>query len=194
MSLRRRIALSVGITAGAVGVGLALQPGLLGGLSVGEAGVLALGVAALLYALLPLALQHETHRRQAPPFEPGPVYEGEPPGGDLDRLFAKADGSRARSIDDRYRLRRRLETSAVRAVQKRDDCSEAAASEALEAGTWTDDPVAAQYFSDRDGDVAAGLPPGRRVRFHLAAGSPGVRAARRVADEITAMTRTEGRS
>jgi hypothetical protein len=167
------------------------QPGLLGGLSVGETSVLAVGVVALFYALLPLGLQRGSHRRQAPSKNPEEVPAGSVPGDDVDRLFAGAEGSSVHHVDRRNELRRRLEESAVRAIRKRDDCSLAAAQEAIEEGTWTDDPIAASYFADPMSDVTNRLPMGRRLRFHLSGGSPEVRAARRVADEIADITETE---
>lgn len=191
MSLRRRLALSGGVVAAGVGLVLAFQPGLLAGLTLGESAILVVGSLALFYALLPLGIQRGSHRRQAPSPEPEAVPAGEPPGEDLDRLFEAARGDTVHDVERRTRLRRRIEAFAVMAVRKRDDCSEAAAREAIEAGTWTDDPVAAAYLADRDADVATGLPLAERLRFLMSGASPEVRAARRTADEVAAITAPE---
>lgn len=193
MSLRRRVALAGGVVAAGAGLLAALRPGLVAGLSLGQSGILVVGALALLYALLPLALQRGSHRRQAPSPEPESVPTGDPPGDDLERLFAAASRDTIHNVDRRNELRRRIEAAAIRAVRKRDDCSVAAAREAVESGTWTDDPVAATYLADPDGDVAHELPVGRRIRFHLAGSSPEVRAARRAADVIAAITEPEDR-
>jgi len=192
VSRRRRAALAVGTTAAGVGLALVVRPGLAGGLGVGETAVLVLGALALAYAVLPVGQWRGTRRRAAPGDEPEVVPACDPPGDDVDRLFAAVDRGAIAELEARAKLRRRLEHSAARAVARRDDCSRDAAREALAAGTWTDDPVAAAYFAERQGDVAAALPAGRRLRFHLAPGSPRARAARRVVDEITAITETGG--
>jgi hypothetical protein len=191
VSLRRRLVLAGGVAMAGLGLVLVRQPGLLGGLSVGQTAVLTVGVVALFYALLPLGLRRGSHRRQAPSKNPGAVPDGSVPGEQFDRLFAAAEGSTVHHVDRRNELRRRLEESALRAVRRRDDCSLPAAQEAIDEGTWTDDPIAASYLANPEGDVAERLPMGRRLRFHLSGSSPEIRAARRVADEIAAITATE---
>ncbi|MFB6256734.1 MAG: hypothetical protein ABEH58_08450, partial [Haloplanus sp.] len=78
---------------------------------------------------------------------PADVEDGVPtpvPGDDVDELLGAA--ARAPLPDEEARLRRRLREVAVAAVARRDGVSRTAAAERVEAGTWTEDPVAAAFL------------------------------------------------
>ena len=192
MSLRNRLALSGGVAAAIFGIALAVAPGLLAGLSLGETAVTLLGGVALVYAAIPLYGRRNTERRQAPTPDPEQVPTVAPPGEDVDRLLAVAGSTTPHSADRRHRLRKRLEEAAVAAVRRREDCGVDEARRQLAEGTWTDDPVAAAYFTDGPVRIDdADLPLRRRLRLRLSKGTRRARAARRVADEVAALTGPE---
>lgn len=187
MTVRRRLALGGGVLAAALGLAGAVDPTLLAGASVGDWALPLLGASALLYAAVPLYQRHagDDHRASVPAPEP-PSSPG-PPGAELDRLLSGAATVGRGSVRRRRRLKRRLRTVAVDAVRRRENCSLEAAREALERGEWTDDPVAASYFTDGPVDLS-GVSPARKVRLRF---SPRARrrfGARRVAAAVLATT------
>lgn len=192
MSLRGRLALGGGVAAAVLGLALAVDPALVPGLSPNEALVVVLGAVALLYAGIPLHRRRATERRQAAGPDPETETALEPPGEEYDRLLAAAGSTNPHTANRRHRLRRQLLEAAVAAVRRREDCSAEAAREMLAGGTWTNDPLAASYFTRGPIEVAdADLPLPLRVRLRLSPGTRRAVAARRVADEVAALTEPE---
>lgn len=186
MTGRNRVALVGGVVAGVAGIALAAAPSLLA-LPVGEAAVGLLGVVALVYALMPLADRRGSERRQADAPTPEEVPTVDAPGDDVDRLLAVAGTTGPRTADRRHRLRERLTRAAVRSIRRHEDCSVETARETLATGEWTDDPVAASYFTDGPVATPGDLPVADRVRLRLSKRARRTHAARRAADAVAAV-------
>lgn len=187
MSVRRRLALGGGVAAAAVGLALAVQPSLLGGAGPDEWAVNVLGAVALLYAGI-LVYARRTGELETAAV-PDPETPTTPPsaGDEMDALLAAAASTRLRATDRRHRLRRRLEQATTAALCRREDCDTETAREMLAEGAWTDDPVAASYFTDGPLEVAD-VPLSARFRLRLSTPSRRAYAVRRVADEMAALT------
>lgn len=193
MSVRRRLALAGGVATAALGLALAVAPGLAAGHSVDEAVVVVVGVLALLYAGLPAYRRRVAERRQTGGPEPETSATPDPPGAELDRLLAAAGSTSPRTADRRHRLRRRLFEAATDAVRRREDCDLETARRMLAEGSWTDDPIAASYFAEGRIEVAgADLSLARRLQLRVSASARRAHAARRVADAVASLTGPEG--
>ncbi|PSQ15664.1 hypothetical protein BRD00_13460 [Halobacteriales archaeon QS_8_69_26] len=83
-------------------------------------------------------------------------------------------------VRTRRRVRSRLEDAAVATITRKYGCTEAEAWEALESGTWTDDPYAAAFFTGR----LEGVGLVERVRVQFAAGGRFERRAVSAAEAI----------
>ncbi|WP_267640574.1 DUF7269 family protein [Haloarchaeobius amylolyticus] len=111
------------------------------------------------------------------------------PGAAMDALLDDVTAAgRRRGDDAREEVAARLEAVAVDVLVARYDCTAATAREWLATGEWTDDPVAAAFFTD-------GLRPSYSLGDHLRTvrtGDPPLRRrARRALAELTAIE--EGR-
>lgn len=188
---RRPVAMALGVAVAAVGLAAVVQPSLLGRLPAADPLVGVLGLVALAFALATAGGSRRVQRRQAPDPEPEALPTVAPPGDDLDRLLAAADSGGARGDDRRHRLRRQLRDAAVRAVQRREGCDVETARAAVEEGTWTDDPVAASYFTDGPVEVPEGGGLTDRLRYRVSEGERRALAARRVAEVVADMTEVE---
>lgn len=188
MSVVRRVAMAAGLLVGGIGVTLALRPDLAGRPSVGRVAVTVLGGGSLAWAGYVLVDRFRNEQRWLTPPEPESFPSRPVPGDDLDELLARPAGSRQRRLRNQRRRRRRLEAAAVAAVARRDGCSTDAARERLEDGTWTDDPLAASYFTS-EGLAAAeeDLSPVQRARALSSSGYASLLAARRVVTVIAEM-------
>lgn len=96
------------------------------------------------------------------------------PGGDVDRELSFSGGWRGRRGSSTVRVR--IREAAVRTLVLRDNCTEAEAEARIDVGTWTDDPVAAQYLG-----ADASVPLRTRLRLAVRGNDPAVRATRAVA-------------
>lgn len=189
MSRRRRVALGGGILAAATGLALAVRPSLIAHPDPGEWAVSVLGAVALLYAGVPLyrRWKHEPVEPSGP--DPETPVRFPTPGKEVDDMLAVAASIDPYTADRRRRLRRRLRDAAVDAVEQREGCDAETAREMVAAGTWTDDPIAASYLTDGPVTVAdADEPLPKRFRLRLSAPSRRAYAARRLADEVAALT------
>ena len=179
---RRQLALVAGLLALAVGVAVAVSPGLLG-LDVDRALVTALGVMILL-----LAIRQATARRGVDLEEavtPTPEYRvpTPPPGEDLrDSLGGFFSTGRL----PYNQAVRGLRAAAVEVLVQYEGVSEAEAERRVEAGTWTDDGYAAAYL----GDEAAPDPPSPGLLRRVVAG--GVPKHRKVRHTVSAIAERAG--
>lgn len=193
MKVGRTLALALGTAAALAGVLFVVQPALVAGLDVGRALLLALSVVAVLYGLRELGSRYRSERRLAASPHPEVVPGRPTPGDDFDDLLAAARRPRRRGSSARRRVRRRLEAAAVAAVRRRHGWDRETARRRLEDGTWTDDPVAATYFADREADVRLDdAPLTDRVRMRLFPGSRSGYQARRVAAVVAELAGVEG--
>lgn len=97
------------------------------------------GVQGLRYALG----RRNVDYRSTDTGDPELRYRVPTPGDDVDRRLGGAGGWRRAGASN---LRTRLREAAVESLVLHDNCSPEAAEEHVEAGTWTDDPVAARYL------------------------------------------------
>ena len=173
---RRLLALVAGLLALALGVAVAVSPGLLG-LDVDRALVTALGVVTLVLAVRQVTVRRGTDLDEA--VTPDPEYRvpTPPPGEDLrDSLggfFAAGRLPYNQAVQG-------LRAAAVEVLVQYEGLSEAEAERRVEAGTWTDDGYAAAYLGGEDAPdppspgllrlvVAGGVPKHRTVRHAVSA-------------------------
>lgn len=189
MSTRRRVALWGGFLAAAVGLALAVQPSLLAESDPGQWTVYLLGAIAMLYAGVPVYRRRKREHRVVAGPDPEAPAVPPPPGDEVDDMLAVAGSIDPRTADDRRRLRRRLRDAALASIRRREGCDADAAREMVEAGTWTDDPIAASYLSSGPVTISgAGLGLPERLRLRLSGPARRAYAAHRVADEVAALT------
>lgn len=174
----RRLLLAAGVVAVVLGLALVAVPGLAGGVAVSRILVYVIGVIALLVALARIQRRRKSERTQTTTPEPETPTGLPRPGSDVDtrirNLRRLTGGGRVES--ERQELDARLEELAVRVVARREDLTREEARSRLVDGSWTDDPLAAAYFSE---DVELT----RRQRFRLSVGTgsaAGVYAARAI--------------
>jgi hypothetical protein len=166
-----RLATAVGVVSvllGFAGLAGVVVPGL----NATYAFVLAVGVLAAV-----LGLRYALARRGTDQFatsfgDPESRYRVAAPGDDVDESMA-APGEWGRGGSP---VRPRIRDAVVRTLTLRENCSVEAAEERIEAGTWTDDPIAARYLG---ADVPVSL--STRLRFLVRDRSRSARAARTIA-------------
>lgn len=147
-----RVALAtVGVVVAAAGLAMVVNPALAGAVPSSEQAIQLLGLLALLQGGRVLWHRYRSERRagsvEQPPESPA---VGSSPGADFDQLAAAAgEVSTGRTLRSRRnRLRRRLRRAIVAGLEHSEALDRAEAVEAIEAGTWTDDPEAAALFTD----------------------------------------------
>jgi hypothetical protein len=100
------------------------------------------------FAALAVQRRREAERQQAPPGSPEDRRSLPRPGADIEREIAIGHLSpETYPTSPRLGERRELRPVAVDVLTRARNCSPAAAEEMLDAGTWTDDPCAAAFFS-----------------------------------------------
>jgi hypothetical protein len=107
----------------------------------------ALGVVALLVLVGMVARRATSRVDQAEPPDPETVPDAPRPGSEFDALLegrpALHPRRRAETVE---RVRERLREAAVVAQMRREGCTRAVAEDRVDAGEWTDDPVAAAFL------------------------------------------------
>jgi len=73
-----------------------------------------------------------------------------PPGDEVDEQLYEMIELQHGMTENRERIEERLEAAAIRLIRQRDDCSRIEAQVQLQEGTWTDNEVATNFFSDED--------------------------------------------
>lgn len=165
----RRLLFAAGILAGIFGLVLVFAPGMAAGVGVSDILVYLLGALALLLALGRIRRRRNAERREARLPDPESPVGLPAPGADVDErlrnLRRLTQHSRIQS--ERQDLDTRLEELAKRVIARREDISREAAENRLREGTWTDDRLAAAYFSE-----SVEVPLGERLRLSIRTGSP----------------------
>lgn len=185
MSALRRLLASVGVGLAGLGVLLVAFPRVAGLLPLPRLAIVVLGIAALVEAVRSLRTRRRTTLEMTELPEPELRYEADRPGDTFDERVASLGKRRSRGWagTEHERLRRRLRASAVEAASHRWRLPTTEARDAVETGTWTDDPAAAAFL----GGPEAPVPPWRlRVRATLSGSSFGF-YANRTADAIVAL-------
>ena len=148
--------------------------------------VVPLGLGAAFVVLVALATRSIRGVDQATPPDPERLPTAEAPGADVDRLVTGGLRAAPAALRRRDRLHARLREAAIRRVMRTEHCSRDAARRRLEAGTWTDDPIAAAFVASEAADrLSARAYLAALRRFEL----PLQRRARRTA---RAIERAEG--
>ncbi|WP_372480321.1 DUF58 domain-containing protein [Halomicrobium sp. HM KBTZ05] len=161
---RGRLLAAVGLVAFAVGVGALVAPGVFG-LGIQRYAVVVIGLLAVAAALRVVQGRRHAPRRRAETAMPEAVPAVPSPGEELDAVLAAFDPTRYGTADRRRKQLRRVATEVL--TRYRGD-SEATAREAIERGTWTDDPVAAGFLADE----RSRPPLTDRLRTRLGGASP----------------------
>lgn len=183
-AVRRSVGL-LGIAALAVGVGTVVVPGLAARLDVGTVVendylfVVPLGIAGALVVLGALASRTIRGVDQASPPDPERVPTADTPGAEFDRLVGGGLLAAPAALRRRETLHDRLREAALRTVMRAEQCSRADARRQIDAGSWTDDPVAAAFLAEGpDGGVVTAREAAETL---LTAELPVQRRARRTA-------------
>lgn len=186
----RRLSLAVAVAAAVLGLALAFVPGLRAVASAPENLPAVLGGAAVLAGLFRAWqwLRHEPRETTLPERERRrPVAV---PGSDFDEALAGVPPVGATAGDrSAVRIREQLRDAAVAALVQYRGLSEDEATERLEEGTWTDDPLAADFFASLDG---TGNSVAESVAGSLWGEGPFRRRARRAAAEIARVASVGG--
>lgn len=171
--------------------------GLAARLSTSEAVLLPIGALALIQAYRVVRGRMRTTIALAETGDPETEQTLAVPGDDFDEIIDRIHrGSRTpfdpvaahprmrtHVVRNRDRLNQRLETAAIATISNKWGCSEARAREAIQAGSWTDDPHAAAFFTGEIEDI--GFP--RRIVNAIAAEGRYQRRANRAAAAIATL-------
>lgn len=188
--MKRALAAVVGVLAVGVGVATMVHPGVASEFSVDRTMVFGVGVLALVQSYRVVRDRRNTPVSAAETPDPETEQDLPAPGEDFDELLSRVRwryaGRRRRNPGERAtrRVRNRLERAAVSTITRKWGCTPEQAREALREGAWTDDPVAAAYFT---GELH-GVGLGRRIRLALAAETREQRRAARAAEAIAALS------
>jgi hypothetical protein len=89
--------------------------------------------------------------------DPEERYAAPPPGREFDESLTRTSGRTLRAVNGRRELRRRVHAAAVTTLAATAGVPEAEAARRIEAGTWTDDPVAARFLANGSVPLSASL-------------------------------------
>lgn len=170
----------LGVILGIVGVVGVLAPGTVAGIPGGSLALAFVGVAILLQGIRVVDIRRRNRPDELETPDAEVQMELPTPGDDVDSDLRFLETERRYDRERRRRIRDRLYAAAVEAVERRRGCSTEEAKQAVEAGRWTDDPVAASFFSR----VETGGTLTDEIRYALRNESSFGRRARRAADAI----------
>lgn len=140
---RVRIRTLLGVLAVGLGVAALADVGLVGAFHTGEILVPAVGLVAVVVGAFYALGRRRTTRDATNVDPPEPRYRSAVPGADVDATLRGRHGAGL----DAAAVRERLEATVVEALVVREGYDRSAARAAVEEGTWTDDPVAAEYLA-----------------------------------------------
>lgn len=188
MSGPRRFALVVGVVLVLGGLAVVVVPGLAAELGPSSALVTLVGVLALLAGVAGVrnGLAADADRADLP--EPERRTATTVPGADIDTKLGSLS-MRTQYIRAGHTLRRRIRSVAMD-VLTGEGYTEAEAATALDEGTWTDDPYAAMFFTDRGAD----LPLSARVRDAFGRESSVQKQTRHAIDALAGRLDATGRA
>jgi len=148
VTLGRRVATAVGVLAVATGFGVAALPGLAP--AVTETTLAAIAVAAVAFVAGLHAASVRARRSARAPFRPGEwATPTPPPESDLVAALDDITGVPG-PVETQARATVYVEVRALatETLERVEGCSPASARRRLNTGEWTDDPVAAAFFTD----------------------------------------------
>ena len=146
--MNRSYLAGLGVVVAVCGIGLLLLPGLAASLATGLSVLYAMALVSFLYGLSVADDRARAEIEGHDVAERETAQELPAPGAEFREEMALV---RARSSFDSQQLHQSitedLEGIAVQVLTRREGCSEYEARELLERGAWTDDPIAAEFFS-----------------------------------------------
>lgn len=134
--------------------------------------------------------RRHTEFRATETADPELRYHVPVPGDDHDETLSIASGWGYRARNRQHSIRDDLRRVAAETIAIRESCSLEEAVERVEAGTWTDDPVAAAFLGDR----LAKPPLRHRLRATLSRQPSFVYRVRRTVAAVAALQRVDGES
>ncbi|WP_256391306.1 DUF7269 family protein [Natronoarchaeum rubrum] len=178
MTATSRVLTGVGVLLAVAGLTVFLVPSLGGAAAAGRFYVGAVGALAVLQGGRYARDAWRSPLVGADTGDPELVSGVPTPGDDFDEALAAT--FEVHSLEGRKEVEARLDPVARAVLERRRDLSAAEAERRLDAGDWTDDPVAAAFFSDAAGDR---IPFLTRLRIRWGGKSSyGVRAERAAAE------------
>lgn len=182
----RRALTALGVVVAVIGLFAFVDPTLAGAIFANEFYVSVIGLIALLQAG---RVVRDARRSPVDYAETGDpeLVEGVPtPGDGFDEALESTHD--VHSFQGMGEVEDRLEQIGPAVLERRLDCSPAEANERLEAGSWTDDPLAAAFFSDEASDR---IPLLTRLRIRWSKRSSFAVRAERAASELERVWRDE---
>lgn len=161
----RRFTTAAGILALALGALAVVDHGIAALVPLDAALVSPVGVLVLVVGVYAAQQWRSAEVTTAEPPTPETATEYPVPGEEIDELLATIDGNYLRTYQERRRVTQRVTALAVAVLADRGGWTETDARDALEAGSWTDDPHAAAYFAGR-------YPEWAPLRFRLRERAP----------------------
>lgn len=191
MGVKRELLTGLGLVVALAGFLTIFEPRLARALATSRGMLLAVAALAAIQGYRVARDRRRTALQVAETGDPETEQDLAVPGDDFDDLLARVRrlhspygrtiGNRRDSfVQHRRRIKRRLESAAVATITRKFGCTEAAAREAIEAGTWTEDPYAAAFFTGR----LEGVDWRDRLRLRFAAQSQFERRATHAAQAI----------
>lgn len=147
-TLLARSLVLVGLGAVALGITVAVAPGIAVGFGATDSVLTLIGLVALVQSARSASDYWNHDRAQAALPDADSAESAVVQGERFDHVLALS--GRRGSVGDRYRrrLRREVRRAAVETLAAETGASDGAIRRSLEAGTWTDDPVAAALFTE----------------------------------------------
>lgn len=154
------------VSAGAIAIGglVLAQPALAEHVSVHNILLGILGVGMILLGLARLQRARSVSRPERRTGTPERIIQVASPGGEVDTQMASFDRPRKEYEVTLNALDDRLFRAATQVIKRERACGDEEAAKAIRTGDWTDDPVAAGYFSTETHEV---IPTDWRERFRL---------------------------
>lgn len=175
----RRLLTAAGVALAVFGLLAAFVPSAVPPLTVGEFFLVGVGLLALLQGLRQVGERRDARLTQAETGDPETTQDLPVPGAEFDeQLAALYSGN---TLQNKEEIRDRLHTAAVTAVSHHEGISREAAAERVADGTWTDDGVAAAFFT---GSIPRDVPLRTRVRLVATLRPKFRRRARRAAHAV----------
>jgi len=175
-----RLLTPLGVILGVVGLIGVLAPGTIAGIPGGSVALVFVGAAILLQGIRVVDVRRRNRPEELETPDAEVQMELPTPGDDIDAALRYLETERRFDRERRRRIRDRLYAAAVEAVERRRGCSTEAAKRAVESGTWTDDPLAASFFTT----VETGGTLIDEIRYALRNESSFGRRARAAADAV----------
>jgi len=142
----RRVGQAVGMALLAGGLVALFVPDLSGAVPVGFGLVQVAALVSVLLAVWVVRRRYTGQYAQTSVPDVEALLSTPTPGTEVDEMVYRLTRLREGTIEYRERIQERMAETAIAVIMQRQDCSREAALEQLEAGTWTDDAVAASFF------------------------------------------------